>query len=346
MTDQSIDMVKLLDAMTRSPVTPGPNSWAQEKALSASTSSSSSGKAQTQMQPTNRDKYENKPMPKPPTEVGPKVPPKKPYIQPAIPLIGTVPLDRKKRAVTDPVTSEPFRFEKKLNIAQLRQKLASSRTTVDEPQGVPYADVPGKAQSVLGFGAQGAAATASVPSRKHTPELRPSPDNGSSHVTFTNTEPTKKSEYLPPKGLVGSEGSVSDSHEASNVSKTLTPRPLEHRYEATPKPSADRLQVPRVPTFGTIGKVGVVQQGPLHSSGSFQGIIETAAAPFTEPQAPTPCPAEVENLQHTLDRIPSGEILQPSIYSPSDRGGVWEDNPAVVSHPIVRGKMQKLMVFL
>ena len=139
MADQEKPRVKLPtlpDTISRKPVVPGLNSWAQSR--QEQQQRSSGGEQSDVGQATNRDKYEHKPMPPPPTGSPPQNQhlPAKAHIQPAIPLVNPRPRlqSQQKRAVTDPVAPKPLFTGRKLSVAKLRKKYSFSRETNDIPQ--------------------------------------------------------------------------------------------------------------------------------------------------------------------------------------------------------------------
>ena len=334
MTDQPAPRVKLPDVVARRPGTPGPNSWAQSKTHEAISSS-----VPKKDQPTNRDKYENKPMPKLPSEhTQDSISQKNTYIQPAVPLINTLPPSQKNRAVTDPVQTRAFLNGRKPSVSQLRRKFSSSKLNVlklDEQVEVPYADVPEKAQSLLGLGLQRAVTPGNPISRTQSPDgqaqtLRkvkaiPPPLN----IQLAKADPVKTARQS------GESDTRPGGKETETSSDTLVMNQNLHSSNSSwnggLERSSEGLKPPKVATYGNVGKVGIVQQGSLHSSGSFQGIIENASssgmsAVHQENCHPVPPP------QREAPHPPTGgAALQPNIYSPSTYGGVWENDPAVVS---------------
>lgn len=77
----------------------------------------------------------------------------RPYIQPAIPLVGTTPQQPKPRAVTDPVAPKPLFLGRNPSVNQLRKAFAHSRqgSRADKQTSPPLPYLTGKAAEILGL---------------------------------------------------------------------------------------------------------------------------------------------------------------------------------------------------
>lgn len=82
------------------------------------------------------------------------------------------------------------------------------------------------------------------------------------------------------------------------------------------------LHPTRTGTFGRVGEVEYVNEHENQRIASYAGVIENAE--FIDQTSPT-----VDS--YTSQEHDSGGILPPTVYSPSNYGGVWENDPHVVS---------------
>lgn len=91
-----------------------------------------------------------------------------------------------------------------------------------------------------------------------------------------------------------------------------------------------RLNPTRSGTYGTVGEVEYVEGKAIHRVASFTGVIENAEPPpraseqQQHPRSTSTSPSRVSSFQdHTM--------LPSVAYSPSVYGGIWENDPHVVS---------------
>lgn len=303
--------------MLSRPVTPGPSSRTLSRRQDESSHIPQKGK-----QPTNRDKYENKPMPKLPMDESPGAAVKKPYIQPAIPLMNKLPTFQKPRAVTDPVEERTRTNSKKPSVSQLRRKF--SFTKIERSSGgshppVPATEVPEKAQEILGLNNQRSTTPAPV---KEEAEI----------VAGGDRAFEVGSSVVKQAALSGVDKHSTQDKTHPTLSSSDAERKTQHQDGLLRTAQPDqKSQLPKISAYGSIGRLGVIQQGPLHSSGSFRGVIETVPDDTNERDAKGPTHSSMPNFRDQCAPQVHQDSFPPGMYSPSVYDGVWEKNPAVVS---------------
>ena len=322
MTEDASPRVKLPDHITRKPVTPGTNSWAQSQTRAEPTASDHDSP-----RPTNRERYENKPMPKLPDEttVEVRTPQAKPYIQPAIPLV--YPKSHvKDRAVTDPILPKGLFAGQKPSVGQLRQKFSHSKqASVGDKQlssTFPYRT--GKAAEVLGLSPE-------LPLRR---DRAPSPDSSFEEDSNGAESPSdahlgQYRDFTHQGSSIHARKDSQDTVDANTQSELLQDAVApEAVVEKADMPSrdhephkTDHLAPPRVATYGRVGEMGVLQNQGMIRVESVQGIIEDAASNTNSESTPI---RDTPTYSHS-------DFLQPVTYSPNNYAGVWENDPAVVS---------------
>ena len=299
---------------------------------------------------TNRNKYEHKPMPPPPVESPPHSQhlPTKAHIQPAIPLVNPRPKmqSQQKRAVTDPVAPKPLFTGRKLSVAKLRKKYSFSK----EKDDVPSAETmpTDQSSSVVGLSSEKAAEvlglypplnkpetpSASVPSTPVPDPFRPSSGSveraNSPALQFQSTPaPTRRylrENDIPTPTIIEApiastwqvnEDSQNQLHDSKKVQDGLCTRGM--------------LHPPKLGTYGNVGEVGLVEANGMHRVESFSGVIENAE--FCPAHGGKMYAGSTGALSHSsmAQDMNTGGLVPPLIYSPSNYGGVWENDPAVVS---------------
>lgn len=349
MTEKDAPRVKLPDMMPRKPVVPGPNSWAQSKQQQQqSTVSNDLGGVRV----THRDKYENKPMPRPPAETTQNAYLQaKTYIQPAIPLVNPVSSMQtyKNRAVTDPIAPKPLFAGRKLSVTQLRKRYSGPKTKDDE---IPKEEAKATNESfpIVGLNSEKAAqvlglipaiedkrnmALASAPTAAVPDVYRESSDNPmgrtGSPVRQVQSTPVPTRRYLRENDLP-----TPKSVEVDKDTKQQSNEDLKVE-EHGPTGLGDRtllsgmLQPPRVGTHGNVGGVNLVEGIGMHRVESFRGVIENASTPGGNEKEMSSGSIRDLSQPGTAGTQHFVELRSPAVYSPSNYGGVWENDPAVVS---------------
>lgn len=341
MPHQDRPRVKLPNHISRKPVVPGPNSWAQSQQQQPSSNDQIDN-----FKVTNRDKYEKPMPPPPPEEVSPPrtILQQKTYIQPAIPLIKQIPKMTypKSRAVTDPVAPKPLFASRKASVTQLRKKFSSSKVNIEslEDDTIDASDLPATVRLSSEEAAQVLDLYPVQNNKRITPlTSAPNPsipdpfrilyedtdeqtDTGARQVQSTPV-PTRR--YLTENGLP-----TPTLVEPSDAAQHHTIKSVSNDHDQSI--STDSLLRPsRVGTFGNLGDVGRVQENGMHRYESFRGVIETVSP--TKSYDDHHDTASIENPVHmTTDRGQNtGPSLASSVYTPGNYGGVWENDPAVVS---------------
>lgn len=348
MADQDKPRVKLPGDIPRKPVVPGPNSWAKSQ---QEQQRSSSGEQLGVGRVTNRDKYEHKPMPPPP----PADPPHnnclqaKTYIQPAIPLVNPVSnmQSQQKRAVTDPIAPKPLFASRKLSVAKLREKYSFSKAKDDT--GKAEAMPPNQSSPAVGLSSGKAAEVLGLyPPREKRPTTPPvsappapvpdtfrlssdSEGRAASPARQIQSTPMPTRRYLKENDLPTptiTEAPVASNRQANEASQNLSRDPKKAEDGALPH---GMLHPPRLGRYGNVGEVGLVEANGMHRVESFSGVIEDAdSSQGNNGQMYAGSTGALSQSSMTQGLI-TGDLLPPVIYSPSNYGGVWENDPAVVS---------------
>ncbi|KAL8695036.1 MAG: hypothetical protein Q9218_000404 [Villophora microphyllina] len=302
---------------------------------------------------TNRDRYENKPMPPTPgPSPSPAVKPltaRKNRIQPATPLISPEPgnnLKVKGRAATDPVVPKPLFTSTTSTVNQLRKKYSQSKKASksakldDDIYHRPTSPPPvmaRKASQILGVypvkDNQRETPPASAPPSSHTPDpFRTSTESVSgrnvspSWQVHSTPVPTRR--YLRENKLSAPTG-MRSSQESKEAPRTS--------YEGKEKPQSIEKTVPgngslNLAGLGMSGKqleVEYVRQNEMQRVMSFSGVIEHPD-PLHEGESVTESNQAGPDLcENTLRQQYSGEVLHPTVYSPGNFAGVWENDPNV-----------------
>ena len=351
MIEHNVPRVKLPDVIQRKPVMPGLNSWAQ---------SQQQNQHQQEYQPTygpsssimvtSRDKYEHKPMPAPPNESPlPKAPLQaKTYIQPAIPLVSPTPKAQppKNRAVTDPVAPKPlFSGSRKVSVSQLRKKYSNSKPKANAGKETPEATsqsaptIPEKAVQVLGLQPGEEIKRSTSPaavSATHAPDpfgisydVPPADIVAPTRQIQSTPVPTRRylrENGLPTPALCEAPGVV--EHRAGYKVQDGCKGPVSSQEHMR---AAGTLHPPKMGTYAIIGGVGVVEGHGMHRVDSVAGIIENAAPCNGNEKPPYASTSGVVIQPNGLQMPDTGELLPSTLYTPSIYGGVWENDPAVVS---------------
>ena len=336
MSRPSTPRAKLPDVNDRKLPQPGPNSWAQSAEKAAKMKTENSGT------PTNRDKYENKPIPPLPQtsedEKSPNAPGKPGYIQPATPLIYSKPTPGKNRSVTDPVASKNLFGTNKVSIGELRRKFSGTKNTanlssVEEiPKSGPQdprqqaAELPtGSAIASGSYEKQHENPPASAPPSTNAPDpFRSSGTQGRLHQS--SPAPTRrylKENNLPDPPLIRTSPNLSAyAHLESTTSDIKNHDGMIF--------GDGKLNPTRNGTYGTVGEVEYVEGQAAHRVASFVGVIEDVASSVGSEHQKQPQLAGIHSSPDSAQGQNITHLLQPNIYSPSEYGGVWENDPHVV----------------
>ena len=320
--------VKLPGQVSRKAVAPGANSLAQSQ-----NQPEAAALEHESPRPTNRERYENKPMPKLPHEISPPshTSQAKPYIQPVIPLVDPAP-QVKNRAVTDPIAPKALFAGRKPSVGQLRKKFGHSKQASESDKRlsptIPYPT--GKAAEVLGLSSEKPPSRSAVPSSTFLLSDYQNETAFSSHAQSDEvSNSTRQYQSTPvPVGRHSREDSQDTVDAGTRITIPQDPRDQETAAENPRTPLQDHqsqtkgnLAPPKIASYGKVGDTGVVQGQGMIRVESVRGIIENASASTSDEVAPT----SATHSQHSSD------FLQPVSYSPSNYGGVWENDPAVVS---------------
>ena len=362
MAHQDKPRVKLPDAIPRKPVVPGLNSWAQsqEEEEEEQQQRSSSGEQLNVGRATNRDKYEHKPMPPAPADSAPhnKYLLAKTYIQPAIPLAnpGLETQSQQKRAVTDPVAPKPLFAGRKLSVAKLRKKYSFSKAKDDVPevegmptdQSSPVVRLSSeKAADVLGLypppGNKPNTPPASAPLAPVPNPFRQSSDSIERTISpprQVQSTPAPTRRFLRENGLPTP--TITDAPVGPSRQVNEDPQ---HQNKDTKKVDdgikPGMLHPPRLGRYGNVGEVGLVEANGMHRVESFSGVIENADPSLGHNGQMYAGSMGVLSQASMTQGLNTGELQPPVTYSPSNYGGVWENDPAVVS--ISRSSIHKVM---
>ena len=330
MSQQPSAKLKLPDIMLRNNVVPGPNSWA----LAATQGDPK--KLPQLAPPTNRDKYEQRPMPPIPDKSYHDrnliVPKHRQYIQPATPLLSLgQKSELKSRAATDPVVPQPLFAGKPDSIAKLGTKVSNPKNYADlVKEDAPVHSLSENELQILGLRPtrdnSRQTPPASAPASTNTPDPYRIPSDDYSAQSMSSSRqiqstplPTRR--YLRENNL--------QAPGLGHTSLATTAEALEGQegeLQRSDHPKATmvdhNLSSPtRTGTYDTARGVEYVEEHENQRIASYAGVIENAgSAERTSP------------IQHsdTSRGQNSGELLPPTVYSPSNYGGVWENDPHVV----------------
>ncbi|KAL8802047.1 MAG: hypothetical protein Q9182_004060 [Xanthomendoza sp. 2 TL-2023] len=333
--------IKLPDVTPPKAIHPGSNSWAEQIQTNAPTA-------------TNRDKYEDKPMP-PTPEASPSPAAKpmtarkyRPQIQPATPLISPDHMNpnMKNRAVTDPVMPKPLFMSKTSTANQLRKKYSQSRsksksTKDDEDVADRHPSPPlilsQKASQILGVfptkdnNRETAPASAPLSTRTSDP-FRTSWESTNGRNASPNRQvqstPILTRRYLQENHLP-TVAVTRTSQELKEVPATSTTDMNSHQTLEGPSAGNESLNPTRLGTYGRTGEVGYVNQNEMHRVVSFSGVIEDANTPGNHEGLRAISSTTTNWNENTLRPQYSEEVLQPTVYSPNKYAGVWENDPNV-----------------
>ena len=350
MVDEHTLKAKLPESILRKPVVPGPNSWAlsqqQHKQQEHTKGHSNGSKVIT------RDKYENKPMPPPPPPDSPspdaRLQPKV-YIQPAVPLVGPLPATKtpQKRAVTEPVVPKPLFGSRKISVTELRRKYSNSKSKAiaseasEEATRQSTPKPPACAEEVV---------------RVTTPVPVPAKSTGNPFLTTYDTPLQEKSEHarplqatpLPTRRYLRENGIPTPKlaetfdlakHQAREHVQNEGVRPVDSKEHIRP---AATLYPSRVGTHANTGEVAWVEANGLHRIESCVGLIENAGSSDNYGNTICTNSSEGPSQPSTAQDSSNGGPLPSIMYTPSDYGRVWENDPAVVSIPCGRLRMSLL----
>lgn len=317
---------------------PNPNSWAvkQDQPLNKTPTA------------TNRDKYENKPMP--PTPKASPSPGEKPltarknraYIQPAIPLKspGPVGSSMKNRSATDPVMPKPLFASTTTTVNQLRKKYSQSKQRQKPPEDEenlthqplsPPLAITKKASQILGVypvkDISRGTPPVSAPASTNTPDpfrasTESAQDNSNRQVQSTPV-PTRR--YLQENKLQAMIGTRTSQESKEPLYEPSSETKQTHIREG----SDGSLNPTRLGIHGRKGEAELVRQSEMQRVPSFAGIIEHPDSPREGPDTLVPDSAQIDWNERTLQPQYSGEILHPMVYTPNNYAGVWENDPNV-----------------
>ena len=328
MAEGAADQTNRPASIDRKP-TPGPNSWAQSQSQTGLAAAQ-----QSKPRPTNRDKYENKPMPNLPSELEN---PRKSVKLPAIPIL-MPPDNPRNRAVTDPLESSYALGGRKPSVTQLRKRFGHSKQNSDS--STSNAPVPtGKAAEVLGIGPK-RLQKGKVPTL--TTQAPEELDNDSSIIIMRSEGPLSESAQ-PQQNRPSATG-------GSDISREASPSPGERQQslgdrdvgdlaievaKKTPQDHTARLAPAKIGSYARIGEVGMLQGQGLVRIESVQGIIDHAnpqhaKSEISERDSEKELDNEATPRSSSQSQYSAG-LLKPVSYSPNDYAGVWENDPAVVS---------------
>lgn len=349
MADPDMPRVKLPDDVPRKLLVPGPNSWAQSQ--QEQQQRSSSGEQLDVGRATNRDKYEHKPMPPPPADSSPrnKYLQAKAYIQPAIPLVnpGAGMQSHQKRAVTDPVPPKPLFAGRKLSVAKLRKKYSFSKAKDDVPEA--EAMPTDQCSPVVRLSSEKAAEVLGLcppPENKpYVPStsavLAPVPDpflSSSDSVARTNSpERQVQSTSAPTRRYLQENDLPTPTIPDAPIAFNRQVKEDSQSHNKDSKKAEDGAFTPgmlyphRLGKYENVGEVGLVEANGMHRVESFRGVIESAEySPAYTGQMYAGSTGALSQSSMSQG-LHTGDLVPPIIYSPSNYGGVWENDPAVVS---------------
>ena len=359
MVDEHTLKVKLPESVIRTPVVPGPNSWAlsqhQHKQQQHTNGLSNGSKLIT------RDKYENKPMPPPPPPDSPspdaRLQPKV-YIQPAVPLVSPLPAIKtpQKRAVTEPVVPKPLFGSRKISVTELRRKYSNPKPkaiATEAPEEVTRQSTPKPpacgevGPPVQGLGTQSVEdvvrVTTPVPAKSTSNHFLPTYDASSQeqleHARPPQLTPLPTRRFLRENGIPTPKLAETFDLAKQQAREHVQKEGMRLVDSKEHIPAAATLYPSRIGTYANTGEVGRVEANGLHRVESCVGVIENAGSGESDGNATGTNSSEGPSQPSTAQDSSTGGLLPSVPYTPSDYGGVWENDPAVVSIPCGRHRM-------
>ncbi|KAL8823458.1 MAG: hypothetical protein Q9191_005837 [Dirinaria sp. TL-2023a] len=332
MSRPSTPHVKIPEVGDRKQIQPGPNSWAQASQKPSVMKIKNPGPA------TNRDKYENKPMPPLPRTLQPSsashTPGKPGYIQPATPLTYTNQPMVKTRAVTDPVALKPIFGGSKTSIGELRRKFSGTKDNahINSAEAVARPRTPVPSRSELPTQSPKCHDLLSVrhdqpPASAQLATTAPGLFQSADHQGRQQKSTPSLRDGYEPDDQVPNAKTTRSSADRSDHNNALKMNDLDGIIMGDGK-----LNPTRKGTYGTVGEVQYVEGKAVHRVASSAGIIENAEylseSDDRSEQSSAHAASSSADTGHPQGRT---DFLQPRFYSPNNYGGVWENDPQVVS---------------
>ena len=295
---------------------------------------------------TNRDRYENKPMPELPPEASGLLisPPRQQRIQPAIPLV-TPKAKQAKRAVTAPVEPASFQISRKPSVSQLRKVFGhAKRPSKDEWSKTPVIPPTSrKAAIILGLPPQSdediLLQSTGSESRDDVSEKDPSQSRKESCLSIGAGKAYDETVYCKDEGDTSDEKAPktpavcisTDALKADGLGDKIdSARVPEHGS------AIETFLSPCVAKHGQVGDKISFHKQRLCRVESVQGIIENAEL----------MPECVNNRDRSTSRSQEGHNRQiqvakgqETLVTPVKYEGVWENDPAVVSDNFRRSRL-------
>lgn len=331
---QEADLESFVDssALNRKPVNAGLNSRQDSHADSQQDDMKQEHQSP---KPTNRDRYENKPMPKLPkeaTENDAKVV-RKPYIKPVIPLVDPN-SPPKSRAVTEPLLSRTLFANKRPAVTQLQRKFGHSKQASggESKKSVDGPPATGKAAQILGFEIEKSKPQHSA---RHSPTLADSEESSPdlyhgrlaeapadpSNMSATTSHNRDQSQATIKQRMVEE---VVPEVTVTSDKTTTEDTPKERERLTTP---TNLLAPPKIASYGKIGDRGLIHNHGLVRVESVQGIIEHT-------NRTDDADGDGRPIEHARSfepqQINQSASLPPITNLTSSYEGIWENDPAVV----------------
>lgn len=296
--------------------------------------------------PTNRSKYDDKPMP-PLPDPSPVRPIRKGsndrfYIHPATPYRKTpVNLNRvKDRAATDPVIPKPlFASKEKVRTQPCEEETEPNydqegyddgESSQKRPSAPPATAVPSKASAVLGFYPVSSNKVINeMPSSAPPPTTPPDPYHSSGEISSYSPSPPQQVQSTPVPTRPYVRGNAILTPTLTHSSRASSRQMGDTESDGGPVQgiiTGDGLLSPtRTGGYGKLGGATFVDQIDMQRVDSQMGIIETVYSP---------APTEISSCSHRHNDDYNVNLQQSSHekmrYTQSNYSGVWENDPHVV----------------
>ncbi|KAI4258384.1 MAG: hypothetical protein LQ352_001233 [Teloschistes flavicans] len=302
---------------------------------------------------TNRDRYENKPMPptpgpSPSSAVKPLTA-RKNRIQPVMPLVSSEPADNlngKNRAATEPVMPKPLITSTTNTVNNLRKKYSQSKKAskaskdgdaVNHWLASPPPTMAHKASQILGvYPVKG--------NQRETPPASAPPSSGTLDPFRTSTDGTS-GRSMSPSRQVHSTPVLTRRYLRENMLSASTGTQSSQESKEAPRVSAEGKEQARLNEetvtdddsfnltgFGMSGKqleVEYVRQNEMQRVTSFSGVIEHPDLLHAGENVMQSNSARSDLIEKGLHQAQPGEVLRPTVYSSGNFAGVWENDPNV-----------------
>ena len=250
------------------------------------------------------------------------------------------------QAVTEPIASKPLFLGREVSVVKPRKKFSFSKAkdTCLESELVPTDQSPPNAQLASEKAAEVLGLYPPPEKKSHTPPVSTfapvsDPFRSSSDSVDATTTISRQPQSIPaPTRRYLKENDL--------PTPAITEAPVVSDWNPDVYPSSQNkdskkiedgaitsgmLHPPKIGKYGNVSEVGLVETKGMPRIESFRGIIESAESPSSHDGTMYASSTGALSLPRMTQGLTSEGLLPPISYSPSNYGGVWENDLAVVS---------------